>query len=124
MALCVGPIACALYKHDCNNYRVAEDGELLHLIVEGAKEGGRVLKALGFRKRQPFQFHLLYWLPKFLSEMALKKLIESKFAEVAFAMHARSARDEMETLVCEFSTLVERTSVETPNLDALRSLIK
>jgi DNA-binding FadR family transcriptional regulator len=54
---------------------------------------------------------------------AVKGLLESKFAEVAFAMHAKAARDEMEELACEFQQLAAMTSVDTPNIDTLRSFI-
>ena len=82
-----------------------------------------MLRALGFRKRQPFEFNLFYWLPEYMSTMAVKGLLESKFAEVAFAMHAKAARDEMEALAHEFQELIARTSVDTPNIDALRNYI-
>ena len=117
------PLVCALYKHDCDNYKIARDKELLRALVRAAKEGGRVLRALGYRKRQPFEFNLFYWLPEFTSVLAAKQLLESKFAEVAFAMHAISARDEMEDLAREFQELTEKTSVDTPNLDSLWSFI-
>jgi hypothetical protein len=82
-----------------------------------------VLRALGIRKRQPFELNLLYWLPEYMSMMALKGLLESKFAEIAFAMHAKTARDEMEDLAREFQELTARTSVDTPNIDTLRKFI-
>jgi 2-dehydropantoate 2-reductase len=119
----VSPLVGALYKHDCDNYQVAKDKETLRALVRAAKEGGRVLRALGFKSRQPFEFNLFYWLPEFMSMMALKGLLESKFAEVAFAMHAKAARDEMEDLAREFQELTARTSVDTPNIDTLRKFI-
>ena len=78
-----------------------------------------MLGQLGYKKRQPFQFNLFYWLPEFMNMMAVKGLLESKFAEVAFAMHAKAARDEMKALACEFKELITKTSVDTPNIDAL-----
>jgi 2-dehydropantoate 2-reductase len=119
----VSPLVCALYKHDCNNYQAAKDKETLRSLVRAAKEGGRVLRELGFKKRQPFEFNLFYWLPEFMSMMAVKGLLESKFAEVAFALHAKAARDEMEDLAGEFQELTARTSVETPNIDTLKKYI-
>jgi len=119
----VSPLVGALYKHDCDNYRASKDKETLRALVRAAKEGGRVLRALGFRKRQPFEFNLFYWLPEYMSTMAVKGLLESKFAEVAFAMHARAARDEMEALSHEFQELTAETSVDTPNIDMLRNFI-
>jgi 2-dehydropantoate 2-reductase len=115
----VSPLVCALYKHHCDNYQVAQDKETLRVLVRAAKEGGRVLRELGFSKRQPFEFNLFYWLPEFMSMKALKRLLESKFAEVAFAMHAKSARDEMKDLAREFQELTTKTSVDTPNIDKL-----
>jgi len=119
----VSPLVGALYEHNCDNYQAAKDKETLRALVRAAKEGGRVLKQLGYSKRQPFQFNLFYWLPEFMNMMAVKGLLESKFAEVAFAMHAKAARDEMKDLAYDFKELITKTSVDTPNIDALRSLI-
>ena len=91
----VSPLVNALYKHDCDNYALAKDKATMHVMVRAAKEGGRVLHALGYTKRQPFQFNLFYWLPEILNVKAIQGLLGSKFAEVAFARHARAARDEM-----------------------------
>ena len=82
-----------------------------------------MLRALGFRTRQPFEFNLFYWLPEFMSMIGVKGLLKSKFAEVAFAMHAKAARDEMEDLAREFQELTARTSIDTPNIDTLRNFI-
>jgi len=122
-AALVIPLVGALYKHDCDNYRAAKDKETLRAVIRAAKEGGRVVRALGFRNGQPTQLKLFYWLPEFLSMMGVKKLLESKLAEVAFAMHARAARDEMRDLAREFQELTARTSVDTPNMEALRRFI-
>jgi len=119
----VSPLVGALYKHDCDTRQATQDKETLRALVRAAKEGGRVLRALGFRKHQPFEFKLIHWLPEFMSMMAVKGLLESKFAAVAFAMHARAARDEMEDLAREFQELTARTSVGTPNIDMLRRFI-
>lgn len=117
------PLVGALYKHKCDNYQAAKDKEILRTLVRAAKEGGRVLKALGYEKRQPFKVNLFYWLPEFMSMMAVKGLLMSKFAEVAFAMHAMAARDEMICLASGFQGLTEQTSAGTPNIDVLRKYI-
>ncbi len=119
-AALVSPLVCALYKHDCDAQEVAKHSDTLCTIVRAAKEGGRVLRSLGYHKRQPFRFNLFYWLPEFMSVLALKQLLQSRFAEVAFAMHAKAARDEMEGLAFEFQTLAARTRIETPCIDMLR----
>lgn len=119
----ISPLANALYKHGCDNYALARDKRTLQAMVRAAKEGGRVLKALGYTKRQPFQFNLFYWLPELLSVKALQSLLGSKFAEIAFSLHARAAQDEMRELADEFRSLIERTSIETPNIDLLKDYV-
>jgi 2-dehydropantoate 2-reductase len=101
----VSPLVNALYKHGCDNYALARDKKTLQAMVRAAKEGGRVLKALGY------------------SVKALQGLLGSKFAEIAFSLHARAAQDEMRELADEFRSLIERTSIETPNIDLLRDYI-
>ncbi len=119
----VSPLTCALYKHDCDSYRAAKDRDTLRTLVRAANEGDRVVRALGFKKGRPFQFTLLNWLPESMSMMAVKQLLASKFAEIAFAMHAKSARDEMRTLARELQELSAAASIETPNIDTLRKFI-
>jgi len=115
------PLGFALYKHDCDNYALAKDKATMRMMVRAAKEGGRVLHALGYTKRQPFQFNLFYWLPEILNVKAIEGLLGSKFAEVAFARHARAARDETGELADEFQSLAEQTSIATPNIELLRN---
>jgi hypothetical protein len=62
-------------------------------------------------------------LPEILNVKAIEGLLGSKFAEVAFARHARAAQDEMRELAEEFQSLIERTSVETPNIDLLKNYV-
>ena len=119
----VNPLVGALYKHQCDNYRAAQDKETIRVLVGAAREGGRVLSALGFRKSQPFEFNLIYWLPEFMNVKAVSKLLDSRFAEVAFAMHAQAARDEMQDLARQFQELTARTSIATPNIDTLRNFM-
>ena len=116
----VSPLVNALYKHGCDSHALAEDKATVRAMVRAAKEGGRVLKALGYTKRQPFQFNLFYWLPEALNVKAVQGLLRSKFAEVAFAQHARAAQDEMQALAKEFRSLIEQTSIRTPNIDLLQ----
>ena len=119
----VSPLVNALYKHDCDNYALAKDKATMRVMVRAAKEGGRVLHALGYTKRQPFQFNLFYWLPEILNVKAIQGLLGSKFAEVAFARHARAARDEFGELADEFQSLVKQTSIATPNINLLRGYV-
>lgn len=117
------PLVNALYKHDCDNYALAQDKATMRAMVRAAKEGFKVLHALGYIKRQPFKLNLFCWLPEILNVKAIQGLLGSKFAEVAFARHARAARDEMGELTDEFHSLVEQTSIATPNINLLKNYI-
>jgi len=117
----VSPIANALLTHDCDNYALAADRAVLRLMVRACKEGGNVLAALGYTKRQPFKWNLFYWIPEFMTARILGEMLNSRYAEIAFAQHARAARDEMRCLADEFKTLIGRTSLPTPNIDQLRA---
>ena len=116
----VSPIANALIAHGCDSHALAADREGLRQMVRACKEGGNVLRALGHTRRQPFKWNLFYWLPEALTTTMFGKLLDSRFAEVAYARHAAAAPDEMRCLAEEFQVLIERASLPTPNIDALR----
>jgi 2-dehydropantoate 2-reductase len=122
-AALVIPIACALYRHDCDNYALAKDEESIRLFIRACREGGDVLRKLGYTKRQPFKFNLFYWMPEFITTRIFKGIFNTKYAEIGFALHAKAALDEMKELTRELTILIDKTSVETPNIDTLRSYI-
>lgn len=117
------PIGCAIYRHGCDLGALAEDQETLRLAIRACKEAGNVLRDLGYTRRQPFKFNLFYWLPESVTAKMFRGIFESRFAEVALAMHAEAARDEFERLVAEFRSLAEEAGVEMPNFDGLSSCV-
>jgi 2-dehydropantoate 2-reductase len=119
----VNPIAGALLRAG-DNYKLAKDKETIRTYIRSVKEGGRVLKALGYQKSYNVKLKLFNWFPEFILINILKQVFNSKFAEVAMMMHANAARDEMIELGNDFKTLKNRTSVKTPNLDELISCIE
>jgi len=118
----INPIARALLKCG-DNYKLANDKDTLKTYIRAVKEGGRVLKALGYKKRYPFKYNLFYWMPEGLLAIALKKFFSSKFVEIAFMLHLHAARDEMIELGIELKSLTKQTSIPTPNLDELLGYI-
>ncbi len=114
------PVAGGLLKSG-DNYKLAKDKNTIRTCIHAVREGGRVLKALGYKKSYNFKFKLFYWLPEGVLINILKQVFNSKFAEVAMMMHVNSAKDEMMELGNEFKTLANQTSVKTPNLDELIS---
>ena len=119
----VNPIAGALLKAG-DNYKLAKDKETIRTYIRSVKEGGNVLKALGYKKSYNVKLNLFYWMPEGLLIKILRQVFNSKFAAVAMMMHANSARDEMIELGNEFKTLKNQTSLKTPNLDELISCIE
>jgi 2-dehydropantoate 2-reductase len=122
-AALVIPIACVLYKHDCDNYALAKSEESIRLFIRVCREGGVVLRKLGYTKRQPFKFNLFYWMPEFITTKIFKGIFNTKYAEIGFAIHAKAALNEIKELTKEFRSLIDKTSVNTPNIDMLRSYI-
>jgi hypothetical protein len=106
----------------CGNLsNLAKNKESIRIFIRACKEGGNVLKDLGYSKRQPFRFNLFYWLPEWLTIKIFQRFFSSKFAEIGLALHAKAAVDEIKEMANKFKTLIDRTSVETPNIDKLRS---
>ena len=120
-AALVIPIACILYRHDCDNYALAKDEESIRLFIRACREGGDVIRKIGYTKRQPFKFNFFYWLPEFITVKSFQRVLNTKFAEIGFAMHAKAALDEMKALSKEFKILTDNTSVKTPNINKLSS---
>ncbi|MCP5053915.1 MAG: ketopantoate reductase family protein [bacterium] len=115
------PMCAALLNSDCDNQRLAGNKEDVRRCLRGTKEAGNVLAVLGYTKRQPFKLNLFYWMPEFLVVKIIQQILISKFAEIAFALHVRAATDEFKEHADDFKTLVDKTSVKTPNLDRLRN---
>jgi 2-dehydropantoate 2-reductase len=90
----INPIAGALLKSG-DNYKLAQDNETIRTYLRAVKEGGKVLKALGYSKSYNFKLKLFNW----------------------------PAKDEMIELGNDFKTLKNQTSIKTPNLDKLMACI-
>lgn len=118
----VNPIAGALLKAG-DNYKLAQDGETIRTYIRAVNEGVSVLEALGYKKSYNFKLKLFHWLPEGVLINILKKVFNSKFAEVAMMMHANAAKDEMYELGKDLKILANQTSVKTPMLDELLSSI-
>jgi len=119
----VGSIAGALFMCGGDFSKLAKSKDSIRIFIRACKEGGNVLKELGYTKRQPFRFNLFYWLPEWILIKVFQGFFSSKFAEIGLALHAEAAADEIRELANEFKTLVDKTSIKTPNIDKLRSFI-
>jgi 2-dehydropantoate 2-reductase len=114
----VGPAASAIYLAGGDNYRLANTRDGLVLMVRAIREGYRVLRALGV-PITPANHKIFDWIPEPILVALMRRLLNTKTAEIEIAGHANAARDEFEHLANEFRTLARTTSVPTPALDRL-----
>jgi ketopantoate reductase len=115
------PICAVLLNNGCDSYKLAGNKEDLRRCLRASLEAGNVLAAIGHTKRQPFKFNLFYWLPEFLTVKIFKQIFSTRFAEIAFAMHAKAAADEFKEHGDDIKTLAAKTTVKTPYIDKLRT---
>ncbi len=107
-----------------DNYKAAANKDAMRKYLRAVKEGCNVLKALGFKKRDPAKLNLFFMMPEWVLLNIIKQIFDSKFAEYAFMLHINAAKDEMKELVDDFKTLIKKTDVMTPNIDELRNYIQ
>jgi 2-dehydropantoate 2-reductase len=112
------PLAGALIKAG-SNYKLAEDKNTIRMYIRAVKEGGRVLRSLRYMKSYNIKFNMFYWIPEIIMIGILRKVFNTKFAEIAMMMHVNAARDEMIELGDEFNSLTRQTNRKTANLDEL-----
>ena len=122
-AVFVNPLAGALIAAG-DNYELARNPKLIKMYIKALKEGGSVLRELGYKKSYNPKFNLIKMMPEGLTVKILQKVFNSKFAEVAMMMHVNAARDEMVELGNELLKLVNVSKVNAENLTEIIGYIK
>ncbi|MCP4604783.1 MAG: ketopantoate reductase family protein [Proteobacteria bacterium] len=120
----MAPTVGVVYKLGGNMKAVASDPEAIHQYCEACREAGNVLRAAGYKKRQPAIFNMYYWLPRFLEPKVFAKLFGSDDAEVKFGLHAGTVGPELLGLAEDFEGLKQHAKMDTPNLDALLAYVR
>ncbi|NIQ75442.1 MAG: hypothetical protein GWN67_12505 [Phycisphaerae bacterium] len=118
----VSPVANALYLAGGDNYRLARTRDGLVLMVRAIREGYQVLRALGV-PITPANHKVFDWIPEPILVALMRRLLNTKTAEIEIAGHANAARDEMKQIADEFRALARTTSVPTPAMDRLYTYI-
>jgi 2-dehydropantoate 2-reductase len=119
----VTAIAGALYAYGCDASRLARSPEGVPLMVQGVREGFRVLQALGLPVL-PFKLWVLFeWLPRAVPVAYWRRYLASQMGEYALARHTRAAGDELKQLADEFRVLKLAAGQPTPALDQLYGYI-
>jgi ketopantoate reductase len=98
---------------------VAADTGAIHRYCRACREAGDVLRAVGYRQRQPAVFNLYYWLPRWLEPAVFSRLFGSRGADVRFGLHARVVGPALHDMAAEFAALKAQAGIDTPTLDAL-----
>ncbi|MCP3961085.1 MAG: ketopantoate reductase family protein [bacterium] len=115
----MAPTAGVIFMKGGDMRAVATDQEAIHRYCRACREAGDVLRAVGYRKRQPPIFNLYYWLPRWLEPLVFSRLFGSRGGEVRFGLHVRTVGPELRDLMEEFADLEAEAGLETPTLDAL-----
>ena len=115
----MAPTAGVIFRKGGDLRAVAADEEAIHQYCRACREAGNVLRAVGYRKRQPGVFNLYYWLPRWLELNVFSKFFNARSAEVRFGLHAPTVGPELGEMADEFAVLKTAAGMETPTLDAL-----
>jgi 2-dehydropantoate 2-reductase len=119
----IGPTVGAVFKHGGVMKAVAAHPDTIRQYCRACRQAGDVLRAVGYRKRQPGVFNLYYWLPRWLEPKVFAKLFGSEVSAVRFGLHARTVGPELLEMAQDFEALKRRAGLETPDLDALLACV-
>jgi ketopantoate reductase len=119
----IGPTVGAVYKHGGEMKAVAADSETIHQYCRACRQAGDVLRAVGYRKRQPGVFNLYYWMPRWLEPKVFAKLFGSEASATRFGLHARTIGPELLEMAEDFEAIKRKAGLETPDLDALLACV-
>jgi 2-dehydropantoate 2-reductase len=115
----MAPTAGVIFAKDADMKSVASDRQAIQRYCRACREAGDVLRANGYRRRQPPIFNLYYWLPRWLEPVVFGKLFASRSAGIRFGLHARTVGPELHAMAEEFEALKRRAEMDTPTLDSL-----
>lgn len=114
----VGCIGAAIYLHAGSNYELARSKQGVRLMIDGIRQGFRVLRSLGYPVTPP-KLCLLERMPVRILTPLFQRLLATELAEIVIAFHTRAAKDEMGALAEELQVLIERAGLPTPAIDEL-----
>jgi hypothetical protein len=120
----MAPTAGAIIMKGGDLKAVTSDPELIHRYCQACREAGEVLRAVGYRRRQPAIFNLYYWLPRWLEQRVFGRLFGSPAAATRFGLHARCVGPELLELAADFGVLKDLAGMETPALDELLRAVR
>jgi 2-dehydropantoate 2-reductase len=122
-AMFITCIESAIYLSGGDNKKLARSPGSLVEMVDGVREGFRVLQALR-TPVTPLKLKMMFmWMPKRYPIGYWRTELQGKLGEYSLAPHTRSSIGEVRELVEEVRELVRRTSVPTPAMTRLYSWV-
>jgi 2-dehydropantoate 2-reductase len=118
VALLMPSIAPAMRAAGRDNVRMAHTRDAIVLAIRAAKEGFRVLRALGY-PIVPKSIRTLERIPEPILVWLLQKRLPDPRVRVAMLEHSEAAQDEIKHLADEFNALKKQVSIPTPAMDRL-----
>ena len=115
------PFAFGMYATNTCNLQMAENREVTALTLQGIREAFDVLKKLDYPVEPP-KLRWVFAIPSFILTSLFQRVLKTKIADIGMARHLRNAREEMDLLISEFDLLIEKSGLETPDLERLRKL--
>ena len=120
----VTPCSFGIYHALDKGNKLCESAESIRLMVQGIKEGFRVLRFMGIQVT-PSKLKVFNVLPSRELEWIFELWAGSHQFETVAVRHSLNARDEMQALARGFMELVKKSGIPTPALDHLyRGLLK
>jgi len=116
-------LAGAVYMAGGHIRRLAHSPEAMKLNLEAFREALRALRAIGVPLR-PSATRLVEWIPAPIMIFALRRLLDSKLAEMGAQPHLETALDEMKTLGDELRAILRQSGLPSPASDVLFAQIE
>jgi 2-dehydropantoate 2-reductase len=122
-AMFITCIESAIHLSGDDNQKLALSPSSLVEMVDGVREGFRVLQALK-TPVTPLKLKVMFmWMPKSYPIGYWRGQLRGKLGEYSLAPHTRASLDEVKELVEEVRELVRSTSVPTPAMTRLYSWV-
>lgn len=117
----ITPLAGAIYLDGGNNVSLSRNKNALKVMVKARREGYSALRNLKYPVK-PAKLMTMMFFPDIIIKNKLRKLLASDMGKLIFYDRCLAAPEEMREIAEEFQKIIEKTSVETENLDHLFSL--
>jgi 2-dehydropantoate 2-reductase len=120
-AIFVTCISASISSENDDSIQLGKNRESVKLMVKSIREGFSACKALGLPISPANLRTIFMFMPEWFSVLYWQNAMQGKLGTLAFAPHARAAKNEMQLLAKKVLALVHSSSVATPTLNSLLS---